>query len=78
MSNEVKSKKEIAWGMVLGGLALIGTGIWIFTSYQSGTLGRIRIPAIIWVFYQVLGVEIGAIVQSILGALMIFFGFKGK
>lgn len=74
----MKEKKEISWGLILGGLALIASGVWIYTSYQAGTLGRLRLPSIIFVIYKALGVELGAIIQSILGAAMIFFGFKGK
>lgn len=74
----MKEKKEISWGLILGGLALVASGVWIYTSYQSGTLGRLRLPSIIWVVYKTLGVELGAIIQSVLGAVMIFFGFKGK
>lgn len=71
-------EKNVSWGLVLGGLALVASGIWIYTSYQAGTLGRLRLPSIIFVVYKALGVELGAIIQSILGALMIFFGFKGE
>lgn len=75
----MKQKREIVWGMLFGGLILIGTGIWIFTAYQSGGLsGRLRLPAVIWIFYQTLGVEVGAIVQSVIGAIMVFSSFKKK
>lgn len=72
----MEEKKGINWGLIIGGLALIATGIWIFTAYQSGTLGRLRLPSFIWLIYKVLGVEAGAVIQSILGAVMIFFGIK--